>query len=75
MRTFVATAVISTFIALAGWLVVTRPADSGEPTDVRVGPTAAIGIATSCNGDVVFVANGHGIFKSSDGGETWNQVY
>ena len=48
---------------------------AAKPTDVRVGPTAAIGVSSSCDGKVVYVANGNGIFKSSDGGTTWTQVY
>jgi hypothetical protein len=50
-------------------------ADSNKPTDVRVGPTAAIGVATSCDGKIVFVAHGNGIFRSSDSGATWDKVY
>jgi len=40
-------------------------------TDVRVGPTAAIAITTSADGNIVYVANGNGVFKSTNGGETW----
>ena len=50
-------------------------AANSKPTDVRVGPTAAIGITTSSDGKIVYVANGNGIFKSTDAGETWNKVY
>lgn len=50
-------------------------AANSKPTDVRVGPTAAIGITTSSDGSIVYVANGNGIFKSIDGGEKWNKVY
>jgi len=50
-------------------------AANSKPTDVRVGPTAAIGITTSSDGSIVYVANGNGIFKSTDAGETWNKVY
>ncbi len=50
-------------------------ASTSKPTDVRVGPTAAIGITTSCDGSTVYVANGNGIFKSTDSGTTWGKVY
>lgn len=43
-------------------------------TDVRVGPTAAISIATSADGSVVYIAHGNGVFKSTDGGETWKKL-
>ncbi len=56
-------------------IVVAVTAWAASPTSVRIGETAAIGIATTCDGEVVFVANGYGIFRSKDGGETWTQVY
>ena len=43
-------------------------------TDVRVGPTAAIGVACSADAQTVYVAHGNGFFKNTDGGETWKQI-
>lgn len=43
-------------------------------TDIRVGPTAAISVSTSADGKIVYVAHGNGVFKSSDGGETWRKL-
>ncbi len=43
-------------------------------TDVRVGPAAAIGIAASADGKTVYVVNGNGLFKSTDGGEHWRRL-
>jgi hypothetical protein len=43
-------------------------------TDVRVGPTAAISVATSADGNIVYVAHGNGVYKSTDGGEKWRKL-
>lgn len=48
---------------------------AAQPTDVRVGNTATIGVSTNCEGNIVYIANGNGIFKSSNGGETWDEIY
>jgi hypothetical protein len=52
--------------------VIAKPS---KPTDVRVGPTAAIGIATSSDGAIVYIANGNGVFKSVNAGSSWVKVY
>jgi len=44
-------------------------------TDVRVGPTAAIGISCSADGEIVYIAHGNGVYKSNDGGKNWKQIY
>lgn len=49
-------------------------ADRIGVTDVRVGPTAAIGITTSADGRTVYVVNGNVLFKSSDGGSSWSKL-
>ena len=46
----------------------------GGVTDVRVGPTAAIGIATSADGATVYVVHESGLFKSTDGATTWHEM-
>jgi hypothetical protein len=43
-------------------------------TNVRVGPTAAVALATSAVGSIVYVASGNGVYKSSDAGETWTKL-
>lgn len=50
-------------------------ANASSLTDVRVGPTATISIATSADGKIVYVAHGNGVFKSEDGGANWAQIY
>ena len=45
-----------------------------EITDVRVGNTAAISVATSADGRIVYVAHGNGFFKSTDGGDNWKRI-
>jgi len=65
------------FAALAGALASACIAVAAEGlgvTNVRVGPTAAIGVATSADGLTVYVANGNGVFKSADGGLTWRRL-
>ena len=54
--------------------VVAMAAEKIGVTDVRVGPTAAIGITTSADGSILYVVNGSGLFKSADGGATWTKL-
>jgi len=42
------------------------------PSTFAAGPN--LGLATSADGKTVFVASRQGVWKSSDGGETWRQL-
>ena len=62
-------------IVIVGFLLGIGFQAFANPTSVRVGPTAAIGIATSGDGSIVYVANGSGIYRSKDSGGNWEKVY
>ncbi len=66
--------VISFFIGALSATSLSVAAQKLGVTDVRVGPTAAISISTSADGNIVYVAHGNGVFKSSDGGGTWKKL-
>lgn len=59
-------------VLLAGATVVA--AEKIGVTDVRVGPTAAISVTTSSDGQTVYIVNGNGLFKSLDGGANWRKL-
>lgn len=42
--------------------------------DARSGNTAALSVATSADGVIVYVVNPNGFFKSGDGGNTWRSM-
>lgn len=50
-------------------------ASQKDLTNVRMGPTAAISVATSADGQIVYVVNGSGFFKSDDGGATFTKLH
>lgn len=55
-------------------LVITTTAIAKGIVDVRSGPAATISVATSADGLTVYVANPSGIYKSTNGGETWRSL-
>ena len=56
-------------------MAVTVTASAKGLTNVRVGPTAAIGVATSADGQIVYIVHGNGIFKSTDGGINFTEIH
>jgi len=63
-RLLVRAVICGTSVLLAGAALASRGV-----TVVRVGPTAAIGVACSAGGSIVYVIHGKGVFKSTDGGQ------
>lgn len=68
IRSFVAGALAG--IAVAGLASVSL-AGGSSPWEVG---THDIGIATSADGEIVYVVSVRGFFKSSNGGETWKEM-
>ncbi len=44
-------------------------------TDVRVGPTAAVSVACSADGKIVYVVHGNGVYKRTNGSKDWDKIY
>ena len=66
--------VLGALLASAVFAGIVVAKDGLGVTNVRVGTAAAIGIAASADGQTVYVVNGNGLFKSTDGGDHWRRL-
>ena len=79
--------VVMTVMLLASFMAVATPASAGtqswtaedlpfDKTNVQATDTNIVDIAISDDGDVVYVVTGvnNGLYRSTDGGKTWNQL-
>lgn len=69
---FVVGIITGILISLAGTITVYAATQNKK---LWLGLSAANSISTSADGQIVYLVNPNGVFKSTDGGGNWEQIY
>jgi hypothetical protein len=71
-----ATHALGLVLGLILGMAITVTASQKDLTAARAGPNAAaISVATSADGQIVYLVNNSGFFKSEDGGATFTMLH